>query len=119
MNETPFKIIFWSNETKIYTNSEDLGVVNYIFLHVWTLALEGIYHGDKIGIFALDSGNILNMFEIQKYWNKFFSCRWLFEFQNTLINIGPTLYCTIGNDIFLWCVSALKLVSLLFGLIGF
>ena len=40
MNETPKKI-FWINETKIYTKS-DLGVVNYIGLHVWTLALGGI-----------------------------------------------------------------------------
>ena len=31
---------------------EDLDVVNYIGLHVWTLALGGIYHGDKNGIFA-------------------------------------------------------------------
>ena len=70
MNETPFEIIFFINETKIYTKSENLGVVNYIGLHVWTLALGGIYHGDKIEISAFNSGNILNMFEIQKYWNK-------------------------------------------------
>ena len=31
---------------------EDLGVANYIDLHVWTLALGGVYHGDKFGIFA-------------------------------------------------------------------
>ena len=31
---------------------EDLGVVNYIGFCVWTLALEGIYHGDKYDIFA-------------------------------------------------------------------
>ena len=31
---------------------EDLGVVNYIGLHVWTLALGGIYHGDEIDIFT-------------------------------------------------------------------
>ena len=31
---------------------EDLGVVNYIGLNVWTLALGGIYHGDKSGIFS-------------------------------------------------------------------
>ena len=31
---------------------EDLGVVNYIGLHVWTLALGGIYHGDKFDVFA-------------------------------------------------------------------
>ena len=34
MDETPVKIIFWINETKIYTKSEGLGVVNYIGLHV-------------------------------------------------------------------------------------
>ena len=31
---------------------EDLGVVNYTGLHDWTLALGGIYHGDKFDIFA-------------------------------------------------------------------
>ena len=31
---------------------EDLGVVNDIGLHVWTLALGGIYNGDKFDIFA-------------------------------------------------------------------
>ena len=31
---------------------EDLGVVNYIGLNIWTLALGGIYYGDKFGIFA-------------------------------------------------------------------
>ena len=31
---------------------EDLGVVNYIDLHVWTLALGGTYHGEKFDIFV-------------------------------------------------------------------
>ena len=31
---------------------EDLGVVSYIGLHVWALALGGIYHRDKFDIFA-------------------------------------------------------------------
>ena len=31
---------------------ENLGVFNYIGLHVWTLALGGIYHGEKFDIFA-------------------------------------------------------------------
>ena len=70
MDDTRFKIFFWINENGIYTQSEDQGVVNYIDLHIWTLALGGIYHGDKIGIFAFVSGNILNMFDIQKYWSK-------------------------------------------------
>ena len=52
MNETPFKIILRINETKIYTKSEGLGVVNYIGLHVWTIAQGGIKHRDKIDIFA-------------------------------------------------------------------
>ena len=30
MNETPLKIAFLINESKIYAKSEDLGVVNYI-----------------------------------------------------------------------------------------
>ena len=70
MDDTPFKIFFWINGNEIYTQSEDQGVVNYIGLHVWALALRGIYHEDKIGIFAFASGNILNMFDIQKYWSK-------------------------------------------------
>ena len=31
---------------------EDQGVVNYIDLHVWTLALGGVYLGGKFDIFA-------------------------------------------------------------------
>ena len=31
---------------------EDLDVVNYIGLHIWALALGGIYHEDKLDIFA-------------------------------------------------------------------
>ena len=31
---------------------EYLGVVNYIGFHVWTLAVGGIYHGDKFDTFA-------------------------------------------------------------------
>ena len=45
-------MIFWINETKIYTKSEDLDVVNYTGLHVGILALEGIQHGNNIAIFA-------------------------------------------------------------------
>ena len=37
--------------------------------------------------------------------------RLLFAFQNTLLNIGPTLHCSIGNYIFFRFVSALKLVK--------
>ena len=33
-NGTPFKIIFLKNETKIYTKSKGLGVVNYVGLYV-------------------------------------------------------------------------------------
>ena len=31
---------------------EELGVLKNIDLHVWTLALGGIYHGNKFDIFA-------------------------------------------------------------------
>ena len=31
---------------------KDLKVANYIGSQVWTLALGGIYHGDKFGLFA-------------------------------------------------------------------
>ena len=34
---------------------EDLGVVNYIDLYVWTLAFGGIYHGDNFDVFAWKS----------------------------------------------------------------
>ena len=44
---------------------EELGVLKYIDLHVSTLALGGIYMETNL-IYLLDSGNILNMFEIQK-----------------------------------------------------
>ena len=36
--------------------------------------------------------------------------RWVFGFLNTLLNIGSTLHCSIGNDICFMFVSALKLV---------
>ena len=39
MDETHFKIIFLTNETKIYTKSEGLSVVNYEGLHLSKLAL--------------------------------------------------------------------------------
>ena len=42
---------FLINSIKIDLKSEGLGVLNYISLHVWALALGGIQHGDKIGIF--------------------------------------------------------------------
>ena len=58
--------MFWKNETKLCNKSEGLGVVNYIGLHVWALALGGIQHGDKTGIFAWQ----WEYFEIQKYWSK-------------------------------------------------
>ena len=31
---------------------ENLGITNYIGLHVWKPVLRGIYHGDKFDIFA-------------------------------------------------------------------
>ena len=50
-------------------------------------------------IYLLNSGNILNMFEIQKCWKKYVR-KTSFEFQNTLLNIGPTLCYSIENNIF-------------------
>ena len=44
--------------------------------------------------YLLDSGNILNMFEIEKCSNK------IIAFQNTQLNIGPTLHCSVGKNIF-------------------
>ena len=110
MNETPFKIVFCINENKIYTKSENLGVVNDIGLHIWTLALRGIYHGDKIGISAFDSGNILKMFEIQKYWKKISQTD---EYLHSKIYcLILDLLCTaVLGTIFFRFVSALKLVS--------
>ena len=55
MNETPFKIFFFffgQMRLASIQQLEDLGVVNYIGFHVWTLALGGIYHGDKFDIFT-------------------------------------------------------------------
>ena len=110
MNETPFRIIFRINDTKIYTNSDDLVAANCIDFHVWTTALEGIYHGDKIGIFAFDSGNILNMFEIQKYINKISQ---IDEYLHSKIHcLTLDLLCTaVWTTIFFFrFVFALKLV---------
>ena len=78
---------------------KDLGVVNYIGLHVWTLALGGIYHGDKFDIFAWQLQYLKYVWDSEMLkWN--ISERRVFAFQNTLLNIGPTLNCCIGNDIF-------------------
>ena len=59
--------------------------------------------------YLLDSGNTLNMFETQKYWNKIFQKDEYFHFQITPLNIGPILHCRIGNDTLFRFVSA-KLV---------
>ena len=112
MNETPFKIVFWINENKIYTKSESMhiGVVNDIGLHFWTLALGIIYHGDKIGISAFDSGNILKMFEIQKYWKKISQTDGYLH--SKIYCLILDLLCTaVLGTIFFRFVSALKLVS--------
>ena len=47
---------------------EDLGAVDYIELKVWTLALEDIIM--ETLEYLLDSGNVLNMFDIQECWNR-------------------------------------------------
>ena len=52
--------MFWINETKFSTKSEGLGADNYIGFHVWTLALGGIQHGDKIGNTCLTVGILWN-----------------------------------------------------------
>ena len=52
MNKTPFKIFFGKMRLKSMQQLEDLGVVNYIGMYIWTIALGGIYHGDKFGIFV-------------------------------------------------------------------
>ena len=43
-------------------------------------------------------------------WQENISERQLFAFQNTQLNIGLTLYCSIGSDIFLGLFE----ISLLF-----
>ena len=60
-------------------------------------------------IYLLDSGNILNIWDSEMLKENVWE-RSVFAFQNTLLNIGPTLHCSIGNDIFFRFVSALKLV---------
>ena len=47
---------------------EDLGADDYIELNVWTLALEDIIM--ETLEYLLDSGNVLNMFDIQECWNR-------------------------------------------------
>ena len=71
--------MFWINETKFSTKSEGLGAVNYIGFHVWTLALGGIQHGDKIGILAWQ----WEYFEIQKWLAcKIMSIAWCDHWKN-------------------------------------
>ena len=84
------------NKIKIYTKSEGLGVVSYIGLHDWTLALGGIQHGDKTGILSL---TVVMHWDSEIYeWN--ILGRWVFTFWNALLKIWPTLRCSIGNDNF-------------------
>ena len=52
-----------------HTTKQFNSIIIIMGLHVWTLALGGLYHGDKFGI-LLHSGNISNMFEIHTCWNK-------------------------------------------------
>ena len=40
IDETHFKNNFLIDESKNYTKSEGISVVNYVGLHVWTLALD-------------------------------------------------------------------------------
>ena len=51
-NQRSMRYSFLINQTKIYTKSEVIDVVNYIGLHIRALALGDIQYGDKIGIFA-------------------------------------------------------------------
>ena len=52
MNETPLKYFFGYMRLTSIQQLEYQGVVNYIGLHVWILALGSIYLGDKFDIFA-------------------------------------------------------------------
>ena len=58
---------------------EDLGVANYIALHVWTLALGGIYHGDKFVTFA--------------WQRKYFEYVWNKEILNKISQKDGYLHC--------------------------
>ena len=111
--------ICWINETKIDTKSGDLVVVSYIGLHIWTPALGVIYHGDKIGIFAFDRGNILNLFEVQKYWRKISQTDDYLHSKIYCLTLD--LFCTaiLGTISFFRFVSAMNLVYLRFRLVGF
>ena len=119
MNEAPFKIFFWINETKIDTKAEDQVVVSYKGLHIWTLALGVMYHGDKIRIFAFDSGNILNMFEIQKYWRKISETDDYFHSKIYCLTLDLLYTAVLGTISFFQFVSTLNLVYLRFILVGF
>ena len=75
---------------------EDLDVVNKIGLHFWTLALGGIYHGDKFDIFAWLWQDFKYVWDLEMLkWN--ISERRVFAFQN---NCLKSLHCSIRNDIF-------------------
>ena len=94
---------FWINDTNVYTKSEGLDVVNYIGLHIWTVG--GVQNGGKLE-YLLDSGNILNMFEIQKYCDKT---------SQKDEHLHSKIHCTYpalqyGELYFYRFVSALKLV---------
>ena len=90
---------------------EDLGVVNYIDLHVWTLALGGIHHRDKFDTFAWQS-NILNMFEIQKCWNKISQKDRYLHSKIHCLTLG--LLCTAALGTVFFSVYFFLKISLLF-----
>ena len=100
MSETPFKIIVSINQTKIYKNLKILVLSIVIALHVRTLALGGIYHGDKIGIFAFYSGTISKMFEIKKYWNKISQTDWYLHFRIHCLTLDLFCFAVLGTSFF-------------------
>ena len=64
MNTALLKTTFWINETKIYTKSEGLSITQAC---TFEYQRQQAYSMETKLEYLFDCGNILNMFEIQKY----------------------------------------------------
>ena len=85
---------------------EDLGVVDYADLHVWTPAHISWRQIWYICLTVVIFWICLRFRNVGKKYVRKTS----FEFQNTLLNIGPTLCYSIESNIFFRFISSLKLV---------
>ena len=67
MDETPFKIIFWISETKIYTTNRRSRCCQLHRLARLNTSARRYISWAQIWNICLTVVNVLNMFEIQKY----------------------------------------------------